>query len=230
MTEVAQLSQALDARATSEMRILPAGLFRSQDGRPHGLTAWNIDAEIAQSVIAASMANRSELLIDYEHQSLLAVTNGQPVPAAGWFSGLEWRDGVGLYALGIRWNEKAKSMIAAREYRYISPVFTFDSTGNISQVLSVAITNNPALPWLTDLSTIAMNSAKLTSIRNVVGDPRNQRGEELLARMNSQADEIAARTGQKSAWLTEADLAAIGRAPLQDQRGLELLARMNTRR
>ena len=100
----------------------------------------------------------------------LVAKNGQPAPAAGWFNQLVWRDGQGLYAVGIRWNEKAKAMIAAREYRYISPVFIFDPVnGNVQRILSVAITNNPALPWLDDLSTIAFNSANLTAATGCSG-------------------------------------------------------------
>jgi phage I-like protein len=82
------------------------------------------------------------------------------VPAAGSFNRLEWGNGTGLFAVGIHWNDKAKAMIASRECRHVSPVFTYDGkTGEVQRVLSVAITNTPALPSLADLSRVAGNSS-----------------------------------------------------------------------
>jgi len=97
-----------------------------------------------------------DYLIDYEHQSL---EPGAVAPAAGWFKGLEWR-ADGLYVTDARWTEKAKQMITNREYRYISPVFNYDRvTLEVTDLQSVALTNNPALRSLTDLSRVAVNSA-----------------------------------------------------------------------
>jgi phage I-like protein len=81
-------------------------------------------------------------VIDYEHQTLNAATNGQPAPAAAWFSTLEWRDGDGLYATDVQWTERAAAMVAAGEYRFLSPVFCFDNHGNVKALLHAALTNN----------------------------------------------------------------------------------------
>ena len=97
--------------------------------------------------------NKVDMVIDYEHQTLNKATNGQPAPAAGWFKGLEWRDGLGLFMVQIEWTERAREMIASGEYRYLSPVFGFDSqTGAVTYVHSVALTNDPALIGLSDLA------------------------------------------------------------------------------
>ena len=92
-------------------------------------------------------------MIDYEHQTLNKATNGQPAPAAGWFKGLEWREGQGLFMVQIEWTERARAMISGGEYRYLSPVFGFDSqTGAVTYIHSVALTNDPALIGLADLA------------------------------------------------------------------------------
>ena len=53
----------------------------------------------------------------------------------------------------IEWTERAREMIASGEYRYLSPVFGFDSqTGAVTYVHSVALTNDPALIGLSDLA------------------------------------------------------------------------------
>lgn len=132
--------------APTAIQLLPAGEFRAADGRPTDVPAWRIDAALAQTLIAQLAQRSNPLPIDYEHQTIHALRNGQPAPAAGWFDALEWRDGSGLWATGVRWSERAAAMIAAGEYRYISPVFYYDQhTGAVTRILHAALTNDPAL-------------------------------------------------------------------------------------
>jgi len=137
-----------------EVKLTPAGEFRARDGRP-GPTPWKIDGEIAQRVIQRAAERATDIVIDYEHQTLHSDMNGQPAPAAGWFSGsaLAWREGDGLYATDVRWTERARSMIEAGEYRYVSPVFAYlPDTGEVLDILHVALTNDPALDGLPALA------------------------------------------------------------------------------
>lgn len=140
------------------VRILPAGAFQSKDGRPASVTQgrishWRLDASNAAAVIAARRNGEQGFVIDYEHQTLNKTTNGQPAPAAGWFKGLEWREGQGLFMVQIEWTERARAMISGGEYRYLSPVFGFDNqTGAVTYIHSVALTNDPALIGLADLA------------------------------------------------------------------------------
>lgn len=229
---ISQLSQALGDVAPTEIRILPAGKFRAADGsgRPANVAAWMTDANIAKSIISASFAAYKELLIDYEHQSLATQKNGQLVPAAGWFRGLEWRAGMGLYATAVQWNKRAAEMIAAREYRFISPVFVYNQTsGAVERIVSVAITNTPALPDLFDLSTTT--AAASTTFQRANSDSgqialEDQRGYELLARMSGPDSAFAKRialcsgNGEAVTWSPSAA------ADPRNQRGMELLQRM----
>ncbi len=225
-------AQPLGSSAPTEIRILPAGAFRSTDGsgRPADVKEWRIDRSTAAKIISASFSAQKELLIDYEHQSLRSEKNGQPVPAAGWFSGLEWREGEDLFATGIQWNKQATDLIAAREYRFISPVFSYDTpTGDLSRIFSFAITNSPALSNLFDLSQVVAASAMFERAEPAVnGRAEDQRGNELLARMSQASSEFASRTA-----LSTLDSAALcwsksNASAVENQRGVELIARMSS--
>lgn len=138
-------SCAISVTPAAEIQLFPAGQFRASDGRPKDAPHWTIDAEIAAGIIADFAARQNDTVIDYEHQTLLTTQNGQPAPAAGWFGQLEWRDS-GLFAIDVTWTERATQMIGGGEYKYISPVFTYDrKTGAIKSLLNAALTNNPAL-------------------------------------------------------------------------------------
>ncbi|MDR1424188.1 MAG: phage protease [Azoarcus sp.] len=138
--------------AADGIQLTPAGpAFRAADGsgRPADVAAWRIDRQIAEALIAQQAAKKNALVIDYEHQTLQAERNGQPAPAAGWFSDLEWREGAGLFATGVQWTDRAAAMIAAGEYRYISPVFEYDRrTGAVKSIRMAALTNDPGLDGL----------------------------------------------------------------------------------
>ena len=146
--------QPASLKPGAAIRIIPAGYFRTKDGRPSGqITDWHLDATIAAALIAALAISGASYVIDYEHQTIQKEKNGQPAPAAGWFKSLEWREGEGLFMKDIEWTERARQMIGAGEYRYLSPVFKFNpTTGDVTALHSVALTNDPALVGLTDLA------------------------------------------------------------------------------
>ncbi|MCH8500157.1 MAG: phage protease [Marinobacter sp.] len=137
----------------SEIQLLPAGVFSARDGRPAGIKGWRLDAEVAARLIARAQARQTPFVVDYEHQTLYAETSGTAAPAAAWFHTLEWREGDGLYAVDVEWTAKASAMIEADEYRYLSPVFSFDKhTGEVTELLMAAITNNPAIDGIGDVA------------------------------------------------------------------------------
>jgi len=150
--------QALQPGAA--VRILPAGKFKANDSRPQAANGWFIDAVIARDVVALADSHQDSFVIDYEHQSL----KGKEAPAAGWFKRLEWREGDGLFMTDITWTARAKAMISALEYRYVSPVFLFNNqTGGVEKIVSVALTNTPALTGLTDLAVASINQSGLSA-------------------------------------------------------------------
>jgi len=150
--KIASLAFEISSAVPGEAHLLPVGPFRAADGRPEDCDAWQLDATIAEALIQRLRDRKNDTLIDYEHQSLRAEYNGQPVIAAGWFHDMQWRDGKGLYATGVSWTSTASQRIADKEYRYISAVFYYYSaTGEILDVISVALTNTPAIDGLDGL-------------------------------------------------------------------------------
>lgn len=131
-----------DGTVPEWVHLIPAGQFSGRDERgPYTLAA--------DAVAQAFAGWGADLSIDYEHQSMLAPENGQPAPAAGWIKALESRVD-GLWGQ-VEWTAKAAAMIAAREYRYLSPVFDYDKRGVVFRLLGAALTNNPNL-YLTALN------------------------------------------------------------------------------
>lgn len=156
--EIAVCAFPLPLVAGQAVRLLPAGEFRGRDGRP-GNVPWRMTAALARQLIAR-LPQATDLVIDYEHQTLESKNNGQPNPAAGWISpaSLEWREPAGdepggLYATAPRFTERAANYIKASEYRYVSPVFAYDAaSGDVLALLHLALVNDPNLDGLTELA------------------------------------------------------------------------------
>lgn len=147
------------ATIPTSFRLLPMGRFRASDasGRPEEVAeGWLLTPEVAAALVASFSAKKNNLLIDYDHQTLNQ--NGQIAPAAGWIAALEARPD-GLWASGVTWTARAAALIAAAEYRYISPVFSYDpQSGQVLSLAHIALTNYPGLDGLTDLARAALSA------------------------------------------------------------------------
>ena len=128
------------ARPPEWVHLIPAGKFRGRDGRG----PWEL--RDAAAFIKATVARQAgaDIPLDYEHQSVMAEDNGQPAPAAGWIKELQSRpDGVWGR---VEWTERGAALVAAREYRYISPVFLYSKDGGVLERLdSAALVAQPNL-------------------------------------------------------------------------------------
>ena len=170
---VALSEDAGHGQAPGRIQLLPAGTFTARDGRPGNIrdckaTAWRLTAEDAAAVIAQWESQATALVVDYEHQTQHAAANGQPAPAAGWITSLEWVEGRGLYA-SVTWTEKARAHIRAGEYRYISPVFSFDrESGVILRLHSAALTNTPALDGMDAARATLVTNKELHSMKPIL--------------------------------------------------------------
>lgn len=97
-----------------------------------------------EAVIAAFRDGSKDLPIDLEHSTQIKASKGEPAPAVGWMKDLEVRDGE-LWAR-VDWTEEGRTRISERQYRYISPAFSFvKATGEILRMVSAGLTNNPNL-------------------------------------------------------------------------------------
>lgn len=154
---IAALGVELNAAtgAPVDFRIIPAGEFRSCDGRPAECPAWVCTQVDGLRIAAELNARQSPRVIDYEHATLHAKKTGTKAPAAGWFKSAEWRED-GVWLLGVDWTALAAQEIVAKTYRFISPVFSYDAvTGRVGALYHAALTNDPALDGLTDLAALA---------------------------------------------------------------------------
>lgn len=143
----ALLSASLPLLANGQAQLLPAGEFSARDGRPGPGRKWTVTDERGQALAAQmnGVIEATPIVIDYEHQTLWKERNGQPAPAAGWIKSVTWLTGKGLVS-DVEWTDKARAAIKSGEYRYISPVITWDdASGAVTGVHLAALTNFPAL-------------------------------------------------------------------------------------
>ncbi len=118
------------------VQLLPSG-----EVKPKGKTQFLVDGEARRLIVEAFANSATDLVIDYEHQSL----SGSEAPAAGWIKGLEDRGEGGIWAT-VQWTDRAKEYLANREYRYISPVVLIrKKDGRAVELLGAALTNLPAI-------------------------------------------------------------------------------------
>lgn len=120
------------------IELLPAGpAIQGADGR-----AWTLPDPTA--LIDAFTARNKPLVVDWEHSSEHRAPQGLDAPAAGWINRLEARNGA-IWG-HVEWTPKAVQQIAAKEYRFLSPVFTYQKTDNqIIELVSAGLTNQPNL-------------------------------------------------------------------------------------
>lgn len=134
----------------SSVLVAPWGEVRSAVG------SFLVDEEAAQAAIAAFREHGTDLPIDYEHQTLGGAFSSPDglAPAAGWIKSLRLvtpqsaaPDGIepGLWA-DVSWTGDARARLAARQYRYLSPVALVRRLDRRLVALhSVALTNKPAI-------------------------------------------------------------------------------------
>ena len=129
---------ALDATPPEWVQLLPAGPnIVGTDGR-----AWTLDDPAA--LVTAIQQRGKSLVIDWEHASEHRAPQGLEAPAAGWIDSLEVRDGA-IWG-HVEWTPRAAQQIRDREYRYLSPVFSYEKTGGRIRALnSAGLTNQPNL-------------------------------------------------------------------------------------
>ena len=158
-------------KSGSDFQVIPSGKFRAVDGRPI-CGAWEVKNPVE---LLNNIKNRKKpFVVDYEHQTLNAVQNGMPAPAAGKVSPLnfEWRES-GLWALQPQWTEKAKDYLRNGEYSEISPVIYYDEeTGEVLGLHSIALTNDPALH---DLASVSLKRLLDLEENNVIDNEPDDR-------------------------------------------------------
>ena len=206
------------ASATGEpvkrIQLLPMGVIKSKrDGRQ-----WRVrDAAHAQQIVDATMATAdpAEIPIDYDHQLQFATGEGKggTAVASGWMRNFTV-EADGIYA-DVEWTEAAQAKLKAREYRYISPVFSHSTaTGDVTRILHAGLTNYPAI---TELAAVASadssgDSMDLTKLAACFGLPAAATIDEIIAAATAQRTALAAAAGLKAEATTEEIATAVAAA------------------
>lgn len=173
-------------------RIIPAGKFDARTGAMAGEGPWYMSERAAVVIKQAHAGRATDILVDYEHQSLLAESNGKEVPASGWLdpTSFEWRaegEEPGLYG-AITWTPRAASAIDGDEYRYLSPVFFYDrDTGEVLGLENVTLTNRPGID---DKLVAALGARSLNPVTPTTAPQENDVTllEMLIAKLGLSAD------------------------------------------
>lgn len=199
MPGIALASVALDVPGPDEstgapqwVHLLPSGAIQGRDGRSYTMTD-------PAALVADFQAGGLDLVVDFEHasESPAARLSG-PVPAAGWVKELQARaDGVwGL----VEWTARAAALIAAKEYRYLSPVILHHpDTHEIMRLKGAGLVHSPNL-MLQSLNAqeAPMNAAPPTApgnpqamalfanvIAHLLGMPQDTPPNELLVKLRA---------------------------------------------
>jgi len=127
-----------DGSVPDWIQLFPAGpIIEGVDGR-----AWTLPDPTA--LVAAFARRPAALVIDWEHATEHRAPVGLDAPAAGWIDELTVRDGA---VWGhVEWTDRAAQQITAKEYRFLSPVFTYQKAdARIVELISAGLTNQPNL-------------------------------------------------------------------------------------
>ena len=117
--------------------LVPAGRVTALDGR-------KFNNSNPEDVIKTFEADPREIPIDWEHATEVKAPLGDKAPAAGWIIAMEIRDGA-IWGQ-VEWTAEGGKSVSSREYRYISPAFTFEEESNVvAEIVSAGLTNRPAL-------------------------------------------------------------------------------------
>ncbi|GEM_PF-389819 len=208
----AACSFALEATTSDYLVLIPEGIFSSIDGRPFDAPHWNLTPERGEQIVAALNQRKIDMVIDYEHATLKAQESGDPAPAAGWLKagGFQYIKGVGVCSTQFEWTDKASGYISSDEYKYLSPVFFYKKSGDVQQLLHVALTNTPALDQLPEAKLaaaaqefFAQNSPQqdstmeelLEQLRWMLNLPLSATAEEITAELSKLQAQIKEKTG-----------------------------------
>jgi len=165
------------------VHLLPDGDVTGRDGR-------RFSVKSPQAIIDLSLryAVRGHLPVDYNHGTNLARKSGADAPAAGWIVALEARPD-GIWGR-VEWTPQGRARIAAREYRFISPELMHAPGGEVTVLISAALTNTPNLAQLTALNAAGtpMDPEKLMmELRELLKLPPTSTAEDILAAVREMA-------------------------------------------
>jgi len=130
--------------------------------------------------MAAATEHGVDCMLDLEHLSLDQESNAYDPDARAWFQ-LEVRNGE-LWAVNVRWTDDGARRLREKTQRYISPAFSIDDEGRVTEIVNVALVAMPATH-----GTPALVAANRRPRMKTLKDRKN----ELAARLSIAKQKIA---------------------------------------
>lgn len=156
----------------------------------------------AEDVIAASFAAPGRIHIDLEHSSLPGRKGGD-TRAYGYVTAMEERED-GIWGR-VDWTAAGEALMEDRAYWGVSPVLAHDKAGRIKRIVSVALTNGPALRQLTALNSDTENGMDfLKMVAEMLGLPADASQEDVTAALKKRLSGEVAEEQVAMTALTEA--------------------------
>lgn len=128
------------------VQISPVGDFfgTGPDGQP-------VPEHVTMDSLKRIVANATEeILVDFDHQS----ERTDDTRAAAWASELMVVENLGnlsgLYGR-LKWTKEGRDAAMERKYRFLSPVWTLDDDNRPVKLISIALTNRPALKGISPI-------------------------------------------------------------------------------
>jgi phage I-like protein len=134
----------LAGNVPAEIQLIPYGANETGKYGPQ-----IVDDEAIGLIMLSAESRKNDAVIDYEHQTF----STPPVasPAAGWIKKLVNKGKDGIWAV-VEWTEKARQMIANKEYRYLSPVTVIRKADRrVLAILGAGLTNMPNIDGMAPL-------------------------------------------------------------------------------
>ena len=209
-----------DGVPKKRIQLLPLGEIVLRDGRG----PFNMSMEAAHAVVAATRAHagKTDIMVDYDHQSFYGAREGVGgrAEAAGWISPASLTvETDGIWG-DVSWTPAAEARLTAREYRYLSPLFTFDpATKAVRAIRNAGLTNTPAIEELAAVASLdpTVETSMFKKIALALGLPAAATEDEIAAAAAAfvQSSTALAAAGQKlglAAGATAEELVAAAQA------------------
>ncbi len=200
------LALSAEGGAPGWVQLLPAGpSLKGRDGR-----SWRMN-DVGRLVSDFA----PPFVIDYEHAQDKLAVNGQEAPAAGWVEQLESREGA-IWGR-VDWTPRAAAAIAAREYRFISPAFTFSpSDGSVQALIGASLVNRP------NFVMTALNSQEPSMLKDIaaaLGLPEAATSPEIVTAIGALKTATALNAQDLARFVPRADYdLALNRAKSAEER------------
>lgn len=146
------LALAAEGGAPEWIQLMPAGpALNGRDGR-----SWTM-----RDPAALVARTSTPFALDYEHAQDKLAVNGQEAPASGWVEALEIR--AGQVWGRVSWTPRAAAAIASREYRFISPAFTYrPDNSEVVEIIGGSLVNRP------NFTMAALNSRESSMLKDLL--------------------------------------------------------------